>query len=222
VNLSSMIDHTLLNSTAQEQDIRRLVEEAIQWEVASICVQPCWIPICAQLLASSGVKICTVVGFPLGGEGLETKVFQTGDAIKKGAQEIDMVVHLGAALGKQWDKVEQEIHAVREISKGHILKIILETAALDPETITRLCEIGEKTGVDFVKTSTGFGAGGASLEAVRLMARILGNRVGIKASGGIKNTESAMEFIHAGATRLGTSSTIAILKGDSTLPQGLY
>lgn len=213
INFASMIDHTLLKPEAGEDAIRRLCEEALEHCFAAACVNSIWIPLVSKLLAGSDVVPCAVVGFPLGASLSVAKAEEARAAIDAGAGEIDMVIAVGLARDGQWDAVKADIEAVHQACGPVPLKVIFETCLLSTEQIRRLCEICRDLGVAFVKTSTGFGSAGATLEHVRLMREVVGPQMGIKASGGVRDAETAQAMVEAGATRLGTSSGIAIING---------
>ena len=215
MKLNKYIDHTLLKPDAQQEQIEALIEEAKEYDFASVCVQPTWVNFAAEGLRDSDVKVCTVIGFPLGANTPAVKAFETQNAIQNGADEIDMVINIALAKEGKFDQVEDEIRAVRaEIPAGKVLKVIIESAALSDEEIVAVCRAAVAAGADFVKTSTGFHpAGGASVHAVKLMRETVGEGVGVKASGGIRNAETAVAMINAGANRLGVSATAAILEG---------
>lgn len=213
MNIRSMIDHTLLKPDATKEEISLLCEEAKKYEFVAVCVNPYYISLCKELLNDSGVKIATVVGFPLGANTKEVKAFETIDAIKNGAQEIDMVINIGALKNKDYDVVMDDIKAVVNAAKGEaIVKVIIETCLLTDDEKKKACEISLEAGADFVKTSTGFSTGGATIEDVKLMKSIVGDKMEVKASGGIRDLETANKMIEAGATRLGTSSGIKIVE----------
>lgn len=214
MDIKSMIDHTLLKPDSSKEAVSLLCEEAKKYEFAAICVNPYYISLCKELLKDTSVKIATVVGFPLGASTKETKAFETLDAIKKGAQEIDMVINIGALKDKDYDVVLDDIKAVVEAARDKaIVKVILETCLLTDDEKKKACEISLEVGAHFVKTSTGFSTGGATIEDVKLMKSIVGNKMEVKASGGIRDLETAKKMIEAGATRLGTSSGIKIVEG---------
>ena len=208
-NLASYIDHTLLKPTATKADILRLCEEAKQYHFASVCVNPCWVSLCADVLKGSGVKVCTVIGFPLGANTSEIKAQEAALAIKQGADEVDMVINIGALKEGNTDYVYQDILAVRKASEGKILKVIIETSYLTDEEKKTVCQLCAKAGADFVKTSTGFSSAGATAEDVKLMKEASGIKV--KASGGVRTKEDALKMIEAGASRLGASAGIKIV-----------
>lgn len=187
-----MIDHTLLKADATKEQIKKLCEEAKEYKFASVCVNPGWVKYASELLEGSGVNVCTVIGFPLGATTLETKVFETKNAIENGAAEVDMVINIGALKDGDNDFVEKEIRAVVEAAKGQALtKVIIEACLLTEEEKVRACELAVKAGADYVKTSTGFSTGGATVEDVKLMRKTVGPDIGVKASGGVRSAEDA-------------------------------
>ncbi|MCR5505226.1 MAG: deoxyribose-phosphate aldolase [Elusimicrobiaceae bacterium] len=208
-NLSSYIDHTLLKPTATKADILQICNEAKQYHFASVCVNPCWVKLCAEALKGSGVKVCTVIGFPLGANTSEIKAQEAALAIKEGASEVDMVINIGALKEGNIDYVYQDILAVRKASEGKTLKVIIETSYLTEEEKKTVCKICAKSGADFVKTSTGFSSAGATAEDVKLMKEASGIKV--KASGGVRTKEDALKMIEAGASRLGASAGVKIV-----------
>lgn len=211
--LARTIDHTILKPEATADQVAALCREASMLRVAAICVSPSQLPIPDGLLESD-VAIATVIGFPSGAVATQVKALEAAYAVAAGADEIDMVVNLGLVKAGEWELVEGDIGEVRLAVPNALLKVIIESAALTEDEIISCCEIAESAGADFVKTSTGFHpAGGASLDAVQLMHSIVGGRLGIKASGGIRDTTTALAMLSAGATRLGTSSTLSILEG---------
>ncbi len=205
------VDHTLLKPNATQDEIGKLCEEAKTFCFASVCVNPSYVALSAQLLRGSGVKVCTVVGFPLGSTTPTVKAIEARDAIANGADEIDMVINIGALKSGNDVVVYDDIKAVRDATRGRVLKVILETSLLSNEEKVRACTAAKKAGADFVKTSTGFGGGGATVEDVKLMRETVGPLMGVKASGGIRDAKIAADMIAAGATRLGTSASIAIV-----------
>lgn len=209
MNLAKYIDHTILKAVATKQDVTKLCAEAAQYGFASVCVNPFWVSLCADLLKGSGVKVCTVIGFPLGANASKVKAFEAELAIKEGADEVDMVINIGALKSGMLDVVKEDIAAVREVSKGKTLKVIIETSYLTEEEKKTVCKICAECGVDFVKTSTGFSDAGAKAEDVKLMAEASG--LAVKASGGIRSKEDALKMIEAGASRLGTSAGVKIV-----------
>lgn len=215
INISKYIDHTLLKPTATEMDFRKLCEEIYQNSFYSACVPPFYVSFVKELLEYSDSKVCTVIGFPLGYHSTETKITEAQKALADGADELDMVMNINAFKSMAYETVKQEIKTLAEIAhdKNALLKVIIETAYLDNFDIRIACEICEEAGADFVKTSTGFAPKGADIEQVKLMREVLPSNIQIKASGGIQTYEQAMTFIEAGATRLGTSSGVAIVSG---------
>jgi deoxyribose-phosphate aldolase len=214
--IAGMIDHTLLKANATKAEIVKLIEEAKEYSFASVCVNPTWVKTAMELLADSpNVKVCTVIGFPLGASTPETKAFEVKNAIENGANEVDMVINIGALKDQDDELVERDIRAVVEAAKGKALvKVIIETCLLSDEEKVRACELSVKAGADFVKTSTGFSTGGATIEDVRLMRQTVGPDIGVKASGGVRSREDALALIEAGATRIGASSGVSIVKGE--------
>lgn len=209
MNLAKYIDHTILKATATKGDIAKLCDEAARYGFASVCVNPFWVGMCSDLLKGSGVKVCTVIGFPLGANESAVKAFEANLAIKQGAEEVDMVINIGALKSGMLDVVRNDISAVREASEGTVLKVIIETSYLTDEEKETVCKICAECGVDFVKTSTGFSDAGAKAEDVKLMAKASGLKV--KASGGIRSKADALKMIEAGASRLGTSAGVKIV-----------
>jgi len=210
--LAGAIDHTLLKPTATRDEIVQLCEEAKRCRFASVCVNPCYVSLCAQLLRLTNVKVCTVVGFPLGAAKPEVKAFETERAIADGAQEIDMVANIGALKTGDHELVEKDIRAVVEACRSiAVSKVIIEAALLEDNEKTAVCEIAKRAGADFVKTSTGFGPGGATVHDVRLMRAVVGGEMGVKAAGGIRDFETAEQMIEAGATRIGASASVKIV-----------
>lgn len=214
MKLNKYIDHTLLKPDASQVQIETLIEEAKKYDFASVCVNPTWVNFAAQALKATDVKVCTVIGFPLGANTPELKAFETSDAIQNGANEIDMVINIGALKSRNFDLVERDIRAVVEAAKGTLVKVIIETCLLTDDEKVKACQIAQKAGADFVKTSTGFSTGGATVEDVALMRKTVGPDMGVKASGGARSYEDALAFIKAGATRIGASSGVAIMEGD--------
>lgn len=213
-NVAGLIDHTLLKADATKEQVRVLCEEAKEYHFASVCVNPTWVKYASELLTGSDVKVCTVIGFPLGATTTETKAFETKDAIANGAHEVDMVINIGALKDKDDELVEKDIRAVAAAATGKALsKVIIETSLLTEEEKVRACELAVKAGADYVKTSTGFSTGGATPEDVALMRKTVGPDIGVKASGGVRNTEDAQKVIEAGATRIGASAGVSIVKG---------
>ena len=216
-DINSYIDHTLLKADALPEDIDRLCEEAKQYQFASVCVNSCWVSRCAQLLESSGVKVCSVVGFPLGAMKSESKAHEASECVADGAGEIDMVINIGMLKSGDFEGFGRDISLVREAcGKDVVLKTIIETCLLTDDEKIKACTIAVENGADFVKTSTGFSTHGATAADITLMRNTVGNTIGVKASGGIRSYEDARTMIEAGATRLGASSGIAIVKGGSS------
>lgn len=214
--LAKMIDHTLLKANTMKAQIVQLCEEAKQYGFASVCVNPTWVATAVELLKGTDVKVCTVIGFPLGANTPETKAFETKDAIEKGATEVDMVINIGALKDGDDELVERDIRAVVEAAKGKALvKVIIETCLLTKEEKVRACRLAVQAGADYVKTSTGFSTGGATVEDVALMRQTVGPDIGVKASGGVRDLQGAETMIEAGATRIGTSSGVAIVQGKT-------
>lgn len=214
MELNKYIDHTMLKAYTQEKDIIKLCDEADKYKFKSVCINPCYVSLVKSYLEKlkSTVKICTVVGFPLGQNTIETKTFEAQNAINTGAEEIDMVINIGALLDKKFEYIEKEISDIRKICEGKILKVIIETCYLDEENIKIMTEICNKLNVDYIKTSTGFGTRGASKNDVIIMNKYKNNKLQIKASGGISDKKVAEKMIELGATRLGTSKSINIIK----------
>ncbi|WP_434402606.1 deoxyribose-phosphate aldolase [Planococcus sp. 11815] len=213
-NIASLIDHTLLKAEATAPQIEQLCKEAAEYKFASVCVNPAWVALAAKQLDQSEVKVCTVIGFPLGASTSETKAFETTDAIEKGACEIDMVLNIGALKSGQEDVVKADVEAVVNAAKGKaIVKVILEICLLTDEEIKLASRLSKEAGADFVKTSTGFSTGGATVEAVRLMRETVGPDLGVKASGGVRSLEDVEKMVEAGATRIGASSGVQIMQG---------
>lgn len=215
MGINTIIDHTLLKPEASEEQIKKLCQEAIDYEFFSVCVNPTWIETAREALKGSPVKIATVIGFPLGANSLETKVFESKDALDKGSHEIDMVINIGALKSKNYDQVRNEIQAVKKAIGDHILKVIIETCLLTEEEKKKASQLVVEAGGDFVKTSTGFSTAGAQVEDVRLIRSVVGDKAKIKASGGIRDYEKARAMVEAGADRLGVSAGLAILEGEN-------
>ena len=212
--LAVMIDHTLLKPAASRDEIVALCEEARQYAFASVCVNPSYVSLCAQLLRLTNVKVCTVVGFPLGANRPDVKAFETERALADGANEIDMVANIGALKSRDDALVEGDIRAVVEACRSiAVSKVIIEAALLTDEEKVRICQIAKSAGSDFVKTSTGFGPGGATAHDVRLMRETVGDEMGVKAAGGIRDPQTALEMVEAGASRIGASASVRIVGG---------
>ncbi|AFS69907.1 MULTISPECIES: deoxyribose-phosphate aldolase [Exiguobacterium] len=217
MNLAGMIDHTALKAETSRAQVETLCKEALEYKFASVCVNPTNVALAAELLKSDdAVKVCTVIGFPLGANTPEVKAFETQDAIKNGATEIDMVLNIGALKDGDLSLVERDIRAVVEAANGTLVKVIFENCLLTKEEIKTAAELSVKAGADFVKTSTGFSTGGATVEDIRLMRETVGPDIGVKASGGVRDFEGAKAMIDAGATRIGASAGIAIVTGGSS------
>lgn len=215
MSIAAYIDHTLLKQDAAAPQIDRLCAEAAQYHFASVCVNPWYVPRCVKHLQGTGVKVCTVVGFPLGATTTESKVFETLQAVRSGAEEIDMVMNVCAMKSGNTRAIEQEIQALAAAVEGHaILKVILETCLLAEEEKILACQIAKRAGADFVKTSTGFSTGGATVADVALMRRTVGPEMGVKAAGGIRDYAAAKAMLDAGATRIGASAGIAIVQQE--------
>ncbi len=219
-NIAKTIDHTLLKADAKKEDIEKLCEEANRHGFASVCINPALVKQASEFLRGSEVKVCTVIGFPLGATVTEVKAFETKIAIDHGATEVDMVINIGALKDGDFDAVEKDIRAVVASAQGKALvKVIIETSLLTDKEKKKACELAVSAGADYVKTSTGFSAGGATEADVTLMRQTVGPKIGVKASGGVRSQQDAMTMIKAGATRIGASSSISIVtgvEGDST------
>ena len=213
MNYNKYIDHTLLKPDCTDEQIEKLCLEAKEYDFASVCVNPGYIKKCYELLKDTNVKVCTVVGFPLGATTTKSKVSETLEAIENGATEIDMVINIGALKDKKYDYVYEEIKYIKECCKGRLLKVIIETCLLTDEEKVRVCKLAVEAGADFVKTSTGFSTGGATYEDVKLMADTVKGKCLVKASGGIRDTASFLKMIEAGASRIGASAGIQIIEG---------
>ncbi|WHX48484.1 deoxyribose-phosphate aldolase [Paenibacillus woosongensis] len=215
MSIAGMIDHTLLRSDATTEDIKKLTDDAKEYGFASVCVNPAWVAYSAEQLAGTKVKVCTVIGFPLGASTSKTKAYETADAIDSGATEVDMVINIGALKSGDDNTVLRDIQAVVDAAAGKALvKVIIETSLLSDEEKVTACRLAVQAGADFVKTSTGFQGGGATVEDIALMRRTVGPDVGVKASGGVRSLEDVKRMIEAGATRIGASSGVQIVKGE--------
>lgn len=212
MNLNKMIDHTLLKPEATKEMIENLCREAKEFDFKSVCVNPYWVSTAYEELRDSDVLVCTVVGFPLGATTKETKFFETDFAVQEGADEIDMVINVGALKSKQYDVVLEDIKSVVQAANGRTVKVIIETCLLTDEEKVKACELSKEAGANFVKTSTGFSTTGANVEDVELMRSIVGDALEVKASGGIRDLDTALKMIEAGATRLGVSAGVQIMK----------
>jgi deoxyribose-phosphate aldolase len=216
-DLSPLIDHTLLKAEATGAQVEALCGEALRHGFASVCVNPLWVSLAASLLQGSPVRTCTVVGFPLGASTPSAKAFEAEEALVHGAQEVDMVLAIGPAKAGDWAAVQRDLEGLRRaVPQPAVLKVILETCLLDASEKERACALALEAGLDFVKTSTGFSTGGATEADVALMRRAVGPRVGVKASGGIRTYEAALQMVKAGATRLGLSASVAVVRGGTS------
>jgi deoxyribose-phosphate aldolase len=216
-SVGAMIDHTLLKPDATQDQIAQLCYEARKYNFATVCVNPTHVKLCAQLLKDSSVEVCTVIGFPLGATPPEVKAYEAQEAINDGASEIDMVINVGALKSKDYDLVERDIATVVRTTHANnaIVKVIIEAALLTDREKIIACELSKQAGADFVKTSTGFGPGGATAEDVALMRRVVGPQMGVKAAGGVRNYSDAQRMIAAGATRIGASAGVSIVQEAS-------
>jgi deoxyribose-phosphate aldolase len=210
--LASLIDHTLLKPEAVTAQFEQLCSEALRFHFATVCVNPAWVPLCAERLAGSGIPVCTVVGFPLGNTLPESKADETRRVIKAGATEIDMVLHAGWLKAGETERVLADIRGVVQAAAPRLVKVILETCLLSENEKITACELTRSAGAHFVKTSTGFGKAGATVEDISLMRRCVGEFVGVKASGGVRDLSTALAMIAAGANRIGTSSGVMIVE----------
>jgi deoxyribose-phosphate aldolase len=216
MEINRMIDHTILKADASKEEVMKIIEEAKKYRFYSVCINPTWVSLAAKELQGEPVAVCTVIGFPLGANTTETKAFEAANAIQNGADEVDMVINIGELKDGNDEKVQKDIEAVVAAAKDKALvKVIIETSLLMNEEKIKACELAKAAGADFVKTSTGFSTGGATVEDVRLMRETVGPEMGVKASGGIHNAKEAAAMIEAGATRLGASSGVAIMNGLS-------
>ncbi|MCR8745380.1 deoxyribose-phosphate aldolase [Romboutsia lituseburensis] len=213
--IANMIDHTILKATATKEEVVKICSEAKEYGFFSVCVNPTQIELVKKELQGSEVKVCTVIGFPLGANTPEVKAFETKDAIAKGADEVDMVINIGALKDKNYEVVERDIKAVVDAAnKAALVKVIIETCYLTDEEKKIACELAVKAGTDYVKTSTGFGTGGSTPEDIKLMRETVGENIGVKASGGVRCEKDAIAVIEAGASRIGASASIAIVSGQ--------
>jgi deoxyribose-phosphate aldolase len=211
--IAALIDHTLLKPEASDADIAKLCEEARRYGFASACINPYWVPLAANILYGSAVRVCTTIGFPLGSNAVQTKIAEAELALAQGAAELDIVLNIGALRSRDFNSVQNEISGLAALahSRGALLKVILETCLLDEQQKITACRLAVEAKADFVKTSTGFSSGGATIEDVKLMRKAVGQAAGVKASGGIRSLDTLRQMIAAGANRIGTSSGIAIL-----------
>lgn len=213
--LAKYIDHTQLKPDTTKEKIQQIIAEAKEYEFASVCVNPYWVSFCHENLKDTSVKVCTVIGFPLGATSTETKAFETKQAIKDGATEVDMVINIGELKSNNHDMVKKDIAAVVNAAKGRALtKVIIETSLLSEDEKIRACKLAKDAGADYVKTSTGFSGGGATVEDIKLMRQTVGSEMGVKASGGVRDLETTNAMIDAGATRIGASAGIDIINGN--------
>ena len=223
MNLNKLIDHTALKADTNKAQIEQLCQEAKQYDFMSVCVNPTWVAYASELLQGSDVKVCTVIGFPLGANTPEVKAFETTQAIEQGAHEVDMVLNVGAVKDANWDLVLRDVQAVVAAAKGQALvKVIEETCLLTKDEIVKVSQLAKEAGADFVKTSTGFSTGGATVEDIRLMRETVGPEMGVKASGGVSTTAEAIAMVEAGATRIGASKGIQIVTGVQGTSQDNY
>lgn len=209
--MNKFIDHTLLKATATTKEIEQLCKEALEYDFASVCVNPAYVELAASILMDSDVAVCTVVGFPLGSNTIETKQMETMDAIQHGATEIDMVINIGKAKDHNYDYILEEIKAVVQAAAGRLIKVIIETCYLTEDEKVEVCKMAALAGAQFVKTSTGFGTGGATIHDIELMKQTVLPEMSVKASGGVRDLASAKAMIEAGANRIGTSNGITIM-----------
>lgn len=214
MDLAAHIDHTLLKPTATPEEILKVAEEALEHGFFGLCIPPSYVPLVRERYPHAPFRLVTVVGFPLGYQAQEVKALEAALAIAQGADEVDMVIHLGRASAGDYAYIEEEVRTVRQAAPKAVLKVILETGYFTPEALENLAEAAIQGGADFLKTSTGFGPRGASLEDVELLVRVARGRAQVKAAGGIRNRETAIKLLEAGATRLGTSSGVALVKGE--------
>lgn len=222
-NMAKYIDHTILNADATEKDIQRICIEAKEYEFKTVCINPGWIDYAAHLLEGTNVGITTVIGFPLGANTSEIKAAEAKQAVEKGVSDVDMVINIGALKNEDYPTVLNDIKAVVDAVDGKaITKVIIETSLLNKTEKIRACELAKQAGADFVKTSTGFSTGGATLEDVKLMRATVGPKMGVKASGGVRSYKDAVAMIEAGATRIGASSGIAIVQGVADASESDY
>ncbi|QIW53581.1 deoxyribose-phosphate aldolase [Lactococcus raffinolactis] len=214
MNLNKYIDHTVLKADTPKAKVQQIIDEAIQYDFMSVCINPTWVSFAAEKLVATDVKVCTVIGFPLGANTSTVKAFEAAEAIKNGADEVDMVINISAAKDGDWDLVESDIQAVVDASKDVTTKVIIETSLLTDEEKVKACQAAVRAGADFVKTSTGFSTAGATVADIALMRQTVGPDLGVKASGGVRSIADAQAMIEAGATRLGTSNGVDIMKGN--------
>jgi deoxyribose-phosphate aldolase len=216
MEINQLIDHTQLKAFATKKEIETLCEEAKQYHFKSVCVNPCQVKYASELLKDSGVLVCTVIGFPLGANTTEIKVLEAMDAIRNGAEELDIVMNIGLAKNHEWDEVEKELHSFVIACGDKTSKVIIETCYLTEDEIVEACKRVKASGATFVKTSTGFGPKGATVENVRIMRQTVGPEMGVKAAGGIHTLEDVKAMVEAGATRIGASAGVKIMMELST------
>lgn len=214
MSINKYIDHTLLKPDATKVQIDQLLAEAKDYDFASVCVNPYWVAYCAEALKDSDVKVCTVIGFPLGANTTAVKVFEAKDAIANGAEEVDMVINIGQLKAGNYEAVKEDIQALVEATGKTLLKVIIETCLLTDEEKVKACQLAVAAGADYVKTSTGFSTGGANVPDVKLMRQTVGDTAGVKASGGARTYQDAKAFVEAGASRIGASAGVAIVEGE--------
>ena len=222
--LARMIDHTLLKPDATQKEIEKLCAEAKHYRFASVCINPSYVKMCASLLRDTDVKVCTVIGFPLGATSSASKAFETDHAIKDGAREVDMVINIGMLKSGEYDYIKEDILSVVSTahSFGVLTKVIIETGLLTDEEKVKACMLAKQAGADFVKTSTGFVKGGATAGDIALMRKVVGPDLGVKASGGVRSQEDALALIASGADRIGASASVKIVTGEKTTPPSTY
>ena len=212
MNYNKMIDHTVLNADTPLETVKRICDEAMEYGFASVCINPCHVAYCADYLKDSDVNVCTVIGFPLGANTSAVKAFETKDAIANGADEIDMVMNIGALKDKNYDLVRDDVKAVVEAANGTLVKVILETCLLTEDEIKKACELCVEAKADYVKTSTGFSTRGATIEDVRIMKEAVHGKAKVKAAGGVRTPEDMVKIVAAGADRIGTSAGCSLVK----------
>lgn len=215
--LAKYIDHTQLAANTTKEDISKIIHEAIEYQFASVCVNPHWVPYCYEKLKDTEVKVCTVIGFPLGATTSAVKAFETKQAVNDGATEVDMVINVGALKAKEDEVVKQDIAAVVQATEGKaITKVIIETSLLTDDEKVKACQLAKEANADYVKTSTGFSTGGATIEDIQLMRQTVGPKIGVKASGGVRDHQTMEKMIAAGATRIGASAGVDIINGKKS------
>lgn len=212
MNYNKMIDHTVLKADTPLETVKRICDEAMEYGFASVCINPCHVAYCADYLKDSDVNVCTVIGFPLGANTSAVKAFETKDAIANGADEIDMVMNIGALKDKNYDLVRDDVKAVVEAANGTLVKVILETCLLTEDEIKKACELCVEAKADYVKTSTGFSTRGATIEDVRIMKEVVHGKAKVKAAGGVRTPEDMVKIVAAGADRIGTSAGCSLVK----------